>query len=106
MKRLLLVLPVGIVLLLLFNLASGTRSSDGLLEAAYARCGEEGLSRQDLLFVEKSCSDGRFGFGGSGHVDFQVKNADPPKTLRVELRKRANLLGWRAVGCEEVRPSR
>jgi len=88
------IVAILLCILLLVNLLAG-RGHERLVDAARARCLAEGYPVQDMKLLGFQFDDGRFGFGGHGTVDFGPDPSDSSRILRVELRKRINVLGWK-----------
>jgi hypothetical protein len=68
------------------------------VEVARAWCVEQGLREEDVAVT---------GYRGSGHlfgetetVSVLVRGADPPRRLRINLRRPVYFLGWEVVGHE------
>jgi hypothetical protein len=76
-------------------------STESLLEAGYAVCGEHGLARQDILLRQYTYADGPFGFGAKASTLFQVKDANPPRLVRVDLRRPFNFVAWKVAAYNE-----
>jgi hypothetical protein len=106
MKRYLRAAASLIVLLLaVFLLANawvGSGSTAALVQVARSKCVEDGLPAQEMRINEVTSDSGLFGFGGHGTVEFGAdgtfgpdgKRRMEPLVIRVELRRRMNLLEW------------
>jgi hypothetical protein len=100
MKRLLIVLAVCLGLLLLINLVVGVLSSDQwAFDTALAKCREHGWRDQDLVSASSKVSGGPF--GRTATIEFQLRDKDQPKTIRVLLRKPVNFFAWQVVDYQE-----
>jgi hypothetical protein len=91
-----------VVLFLVANFLVGSGSSALIVDVARSRCLQTGFRAEEMLADEVSCDNGVFGIGGRATVEFVRVGLGPwdhgqPKVLRVELRRRMNLLGWEAV---------
>ncbi len=69
---------------------------------AKAKGAAEGWTEQDLGVVRYESSNDIF--GGVADVELVVKGQDPPKTIRVDLRRPMWLPYWEVVSYEESPP--
>jgi hypothetical protein len=103
MRRFLNIVAAGalcVVALLVVNMLARP-STESLLEAGYAACGEHGLARNDLLLQKYSYTEGPFSFGAKASAFFQVKDAKPPRLVRVDLRRPFNFVAWKVAAYDE-----
>ena len=102
MKRTRVIVGVGVLLLLL---ASGavTWLQPSAVEVARARCVSEGWRAEDLVLREYRGTGTLFNQRET--VEFQVKGAQPPKAVRVELRKPVCFLRWQVMEVGEEIPA-
>lgn len=70
------------------------------VDAARAHCAAMGWPSERLAVDKYSSSRGPF--GSRAVIDFRVEGTDPPKVLRVELRKPMNVLGWQPTSIGEA----
>lgn len=93
-------LGVCLGLFLVIDFIAGAVSSDLLaINAASAICREKGWQDGDLAPRNSEV----FGWllGKTAHIEMTTKNRNPPKTIRVTLRKTINLLEWHVVDYNE-----
>ena len=102
MKRVRVIIGVGVLLLLLASVAV-TWLQPSAVEVARARCLSEGWRAEDLVLREYRGTGTLFNQRET--VEFQVKGAQPPKTVRVELRKPVYFLGWQVMEVGEEIPA-
>lgn len=91
---------VVVVVLLVLTAVASEFLQPGALDVARARCAEQGWPA-DRLAVAKYARTGTVLFGDDATVEFLVRGTDPPKRLRVTLRRPAFLLGWQVEDCQE-----
>jgi hypothetical protein len=100
MKRLFTLLGVGLGLSLLFNLIAGVAASDQwTVDAASAECQKQGWRDADLVMARSNISGGLL--GKTVLVEFESKDRNQPKHLRVTRRKPLHLVGWRTVDYQD-----
>jgi len=69
------------------------------VDVARSHCSEKGLQVEKLILLDDR-SSGDF-FGNSGTVEFQVKGANPPKKVVVELLRPVYFLPWQVEKIRE-----
>jgi hypothetical protein len=99
-KPILGVVAAGLLLLLGVNYIAGENSfGQPPLGAALAECREKGWQDHDLGLssseVSSSC------LGSTASIVLKSKDPNQPKTVRVQLRRWINLLGWDVVDYKE-----
>jgi hypothetical protein len=99
--KLILSVVVGCFLLLLaVNYMAGELSpTSTALDAALAECRVKGWQENDLAQSGYQVSNSIL--GSSATITLTPKDLNRPKTVRVQLRKRINLLGWEVVDYKE-----
>ena len=102
MKRARVIIGVGVLLLVLASVAV-TWLQPSAVEVARTRCLSEGWRAEDLVLREYRGTGTLFNQRET--VEFQVKRAQPPKTVRVELRKPVYFLGWQVMEVGEEIPA-
>ena len=100
--RLILSLGGGCLLLLLVvNYITGQFSPrNAYVDAALAACRGKGWQDNDLGLTNSEASN-NYGLGSSASVSLKSNDPNRPKTVRVQLRKWINLLGWDVVDYKE-----
>lgn len=101
MKRNLTVVAIVLVavVIVMLNASGLTPFGPSLVDAAMAKCVEQGWQEEDLAVLRFQTS---WGTGGSrGHIEFRSKNQNPASTIRVELRKPLFSLNWEVVNYDE-----
>ena len=101
MKRNLSIVAIVLVAVVLVMLTTLGMNPFGPspVDAAMAKCVEQGWQKGDLAVLGVKTSGGIL--GSSGHVEFQSKNQNPAKTIRVELQKSLFSLNWKVVDYDE-----
>src|SRR6266536_6053291 len=100
MRRISIILAVCLGLLLLINLIAGIASPDQwAFDAALAKCEEKGWQNLDLVIAQSKVSGGLF--GKTAVVEFESRDKNQPKKIRVTLRKPVNFVGWQVVDYQE-----
>ncbi len=104
MKRFLILLAVVAGLVFVLNLLSYT-GDRAIRDLAIEKCQEKGLQQQDLYLLEFRYEPtllNYLGFAHRGTVEFQIRGAEPPKKVRVELVRHANLMPWEVDRVTEI----
>ena len=98
-----IILSVGVsclLLLLAVNYMAGALSlTSPVLDAALAECRTKGWEDNDLAQTSNQVSFSIL--GSTATVILNSKDSNRPKTVRVQLGKRINLLGWEVVDYKE-----
>lgn len=101
MRRFAIILAVCLGLLLLVNVIAGIMSPDEwAIDAALAKCQEQGWQNLDLGSARSKVSGGLL--GKTATIEFGSRDKNQPKTIRVRLRKPVNFLGWLVVDYQEI----
>jgi hypothetical protein len=111
-KRMLWAVALLIGLLVVANWLVASGSTETVVNVARSKCVKDGFPAQTMIAYEIEMDNGMFGFGGRATVVFgrngrfgpdgRIVEFGPdgqriPIELRVELRRRMNLLEWEAV---------
>ncbi|MBI1916207.1 MAG: hypothetical protein HYS12_15955 [Planctomycetes bacterium] len=100
MRRTSIILAVCLGLLLLVNLIAGIASPDQwAVDAAKAKCAEQGWQNLDLACARSEVSGSLF--GKTATIEFESRDKNQPKKIRVTLRKPVNFVGWQVVDYQE-----
>jgi uncharacterized membrane protein YphA (DoxX/SURF4 family) len=86
--------------LFLANLV-GASITPGPEEAARTWLVDRGWRSEDLQLLRYRAS-GWAGINRTGQVDFAVKGTNPPRVLRVEVRRPHSFVDWQVTGSEEI----
>ena len=93
---------VGVCVLLLLggNYLAGVLSPESTaLDAALAECRAKGWQNNELAQTGLQISTSAL--GSAATIVLKPKDREHPNTIRVQLRKRINLMSWQVVGYEE-----
>ena len=91
----------GLLVLLAVNYIAGNFSPrNAAVDAALAECRGKGW-RDDDLGLSGSQVSNNYGLGSTAEVTLKSKDLRRPKTIRVQLRRWVNLLGWEVVDYKE-----
>jgi hypothetical protein len=105
-RAIVLFLGLLVVVFLVANFWVGSGSSRTVVDIARSKCLTDGFPAEGMIADNIEIDNGMFGFGGRATVEFgrdgRKGEFDPagkriPNRLRVELRRRMNLLKWEAV---------
>ena len=102
MKRARVIIGVSVLLLVLASVAV-TWLQPSAVQVARVRCLSEGWRPEDLVLREYRGTGTLFNQRET--VEFQVKGAQPPKAVRVELRKPVCFLRWQVMEVGEEIPA-
>jgi uncharacterized membrane protein YphA (DoxX/SURF4 family) len=89
-----------LVALFLANLFVAALSDPVAAAAAY--CAGRGWDRQELQMRRWKMTSGWSGFDRRGEVEFEVKGTNPPKVLRVAVRRPHSFTGWQVLDYTET----
>lgn len=98
-RRIILTACGGCVALLLVIALVFDLAAPNPVDAAKARTVAEGWHEQDLAPPRFQTSGGLF--GRTGQVEFQVKDSNPAKAIRVNLRRRMYSWNWQVTAYNE-----
>lgn len=90
----------ALVLVLFFSNLVLNAVTPGPEGPARALCAREGFDEQRLV-LRRSRMSGASGIDREGEVDFVLEGSEPPRMLRVRVRRASGFVPWRAI---DVRP--
>ncbi len=94
-----------VVVFLFANFWVGSGSADKVVEVARSKCVQDGFPAEKMPLGGYAIDNGMFGIAGHATVEFHAdgsigpdgKRKMEPLMLRVELRRRMNLMAWEVV---------